>query len=126
MRRSLSLYILSRPISIRPAEAKEYNFSINVKTFDFVKELEGIKLNLRGWGYDQNSGFPEAALAKPTQIPNFKSSSDELSPEAFFSIEDLDFGEVSAGETVSRIFLLFNNSQTSRLSFDFVKSLFVW
>lgn len=89
-----------------------------------MKELEGNRIHLRGWGYDTNSQPPEESKPEATQIPRFKSSNDELSPEAFFSIEEVDFEEVAAGEVVSRIFLLFNNSPTSRLKFEFIKSLF--
>lgn len=60
------------------------------------------------------------------EIPKFKSSSDELSPQAFFSIEEVDFGEVSSGEIVSRVFILFNNSVSSSFKFEFDRPRFVW
>jgi hypothetical protein len=59
-------------------------------------------------------------------MPKFKCSFDELSPQAFFSIEELDFGEISAKETVSRVVILYNNSNSSRLKFEFDKTRFIW
>ena len=108
----------------RPAEAKEYNFFINVKSFDFVRELETKRIHLRGWGYEE-ANPPQKSISS-SQIPMFKCSSDELSPQAFFSIEELDFGEVSPNETVSRMFIIFNQSSVSRLKFEFEKPKFVW
>jgi hypothetical protein len=109
---------------MRPAEAKEYNFYLNVKSSDIIKELETKRIHLKGWGYDVEK--PAGSILPPSEMPKFKCSSDELSPQAFFSIEELDYGEVSARESVSRVVILFNNSSVSRLKFEFDKPRFIW
>ena len=78
-----------------------------------------------------NPFLPDTSTNPPepenvVEIPKFKSSSDELSPQAFFSIEEVDFGEVSSGEIVSRVFILFNNSVSSSFKFEFDRPRFVW
>ena len=97
---------------------------MNVKSSDIIKELETKRIHLRGWGYDAEKSTDSILL--PSEMPKFKCSGDELSPQAFFSIEELDYGEVSAKETVSRVVILFNNSNTSRLKFEFEKPRFIW
>lgn len=125
MRKNIFLFCSSSfNFNPRPAEAKEYNFFVDVKSSDIVKELETKRIHLKGWGYDEK--IPRESIMPPSEIPKFKCSSDELSPQAFFSIEELDFGEVSARESVSRIVILFNNSTTSAMSFEFTKTKFVW
>ena len=89
-----------------------------------MRELESTKIHLKGWGYDTSMSPPEPEHV--VEIPKFKSSSDELSPQAFFSIEEVDFGEVSSGEIVSRVFILFNNSASSSFKFEFTPPRFVW
>ena len=89
-----------------------------------MRDLETTKIHLKGWGYDTSMIPPEPENL--VEIPKFKSSSDELSPQAFFSIEEVDFGDVSSGETVSRVFILFNNSVSSTFKFEFEKPRFVW
>lgn len=123
-RRSLSTSFLSNLTITRPAEAKEYNFFVNVKSSDIIKELETKRIHLKGWGYDTEK--PVESILPPSQMPKFKCSSDELSPQAFFSIEELDYGELSAKEMVSRVVILYNNSSTSRLKFEFEKVRFIW
>ena len=113
-------------LTLRPAEAKEYNFWITVKTRDLMKELEGKRILLRGWGYDPKTPI-KPHLSLNSEMPKFKcSNEDELSPEAFFSIEELDFGELSSQELVSRIFLIYNSSRNNcRLRFEFEQPQFV-
>jgi hypothetical protein len=117
-------YLSTLRIKFRPAEAKRYDFYINVKSSDIVKELESKRIHLCGWGYD--SEIPSESLAIKSQMPDFKCSSDELSPHAFFSVEELDFGRVSAKETVSRVVILYNTSQNSPVAFSFKEAHFIW
>ena len=89
-----------------------------------MRELETTRIHLRGWGFDSQTSAPESPPAP--EIPNFKSSGDSLSPQAFFSIEEVNFGEVSSGEIVSRIFILFNQSSVDSFKFEFDRPKFVW
>lgn len=125
MRRSSFLFFSSkRRFKFRPAEAKRYDFYINVRSSDIVKELESKRIHLCGWGYDAE--VPHESLAIQSQMPNFKCSSDDLSPQTYFSVEELDFGEVSARETVSRVVILYNASNHSPVAFNFKDPKFIW
>jgi hypothetical protein len=108
----------------RPTEAKEYNFHLKAKAFDMVRELETKLIHIKGWGYQDKSIQPENLTSD--EIPLFKCTNNELSPEAFFSLEEIDYGEVQAKEYVPRFVLLHNNSTQSKLEFNFEAPSFIW
>ena len=44
----------------------------------------------------------------------------------FFSIEEIDFGELEKGKTEHRMIILYNQSTTHKLTFKFKKTGLIW
>jgi len=49
-----------------------------------------------------------------------------MGSKVFFSIEEIDFGELESGKYAYRMVILYNHSSTNKLTFDFKKSGFCW
>lgn len=117
-----------------------------MRTFDFVNELETREIFIRGYGYVAtaeelqsitDTGYLSLPSYNPkalnsnddtvSPIPTYKRSNpDENSPKAYFSIEEIDFGAVAEGASVSRVFILFNESTSSSLNFKFQENKIKW
>lgn len=110
----------------RPLEKKKYTFEVKINVNDLYKKLDTISLKIEGKGYVKRE--IEAAKRKEIteELPSQRSSVSPIGSNVFFSIEDIDFGEVEPGKSEYRIFILYNLSQKNKLTFKFKSTGLVW
>jgi hypothetical protein len=106
----------------RPLEAKEYFLDLPIKVSDIEgPSAESYTLRLRGHGYHFEEKKPKE-LAFYEDLPKCRSNLSDNGAMAAFSLEEIDFGELEAGELSRRFVILYNLHPTQRLKFDFAKS----
>ena len=100
----------------KPLEAKRYEFKLPIEVSDFIEVIHKIDLTLTGQGY--NIRPPRDELGNKEEIPMQRSFVSSLGSMVFFSIEELDFGEVESQKPQYRLLLLYNASKTRSLSYE--------
>lgn len=89
---------------------------MKIRLHGFISEMEGKTITFKGYGY-QDKVMSLKDEGEP--IPTFNRCEEKYMPKAFFSTEEINFGEVSKGEVSTRMVILFNRSTTSSLMFNF-------
>ena len=108
----------------KPLEAKKYDFKLPIIVSDFVGVIQELEVNLSGQGYNMRP--PKDDHTVQEEIPTQRSFVSQLGSKVFFSIEELDFGEVESQKPQYRLVLLYNAHKARRLSYDFFKTGLVW
>lgn len=106
----------------RPLESKHYKLELPIKVSDIEGVVQNINLKLNGIGYQDEKNKPKEVQFYE-DLPKCRAhcnSDDEL--QAAFSIEEIDFGEVDPEVPSKRMVILYNMSQTQKLSFEFFKT----
>lgn len=106
----------------RPLESKKYRIELPIKVSDIEGVVQNISLKLNGVGYQGENNKPKEVQFYE-DLPKCRAhcnSDDEL--QAAFSIEEIDFGEVDPEVPSKRMVILYNMSQTQKLSFEFFKT----
>ena len=108
-----------------PLEAKEYEFTVPVIVSDFARVIQEVQLNVRGRGY--NIRPPKQENVVQEEMATQRSLVSSLGSQVFFSIEQIDFGEISSQKPEYRLIILYNASKDKKLHFDFYhKTGLVW
>mmetsp|Transcript_34247 Transcript_34247/g.25309 ORF Transcript_34247/g.25309 Transcript_34247/m.25309 type:complete len:174 (+) Transcript_34247:500-1021(+) len=106
----------------RPLESKDYSLDLPIRIRDIEGENPNLSyLRLRGVGYHFEHKKPEDPRLY-VDLPKCRANLNEFGSMAAFSIEELDFGELEAGEVSRRFVVLYNLHATQKLKFDFTKS----
>lgn len=113
------LYVLFKPL-----EAKKYDFTLPIIVSDFVGVIHELTVTIEGQGY--NTKPPKEDLQIKEEIPTQRSDVSEYGSKVFFSIEELDFGELETQKPQYRLVLLYNDHKSRRLQFKFFKTGLVW
>lgn len=100
----------------KPLEAKKYEFNLPIEVSDFVEVIHTIDLKLTGQGYNKKP--PRDEQASKEEIPMQRSFVSSLGSMVFFSIEELDFGELESQKPQYRLILLYNASKDRKLRYD--------
>lgn len=108
----------------KPSEAKRYDFELPIQVSDFVSVIQELKVTLTGSGYNLKPNKYDHAHHE--EIPTQRSFVSQLGSKVFFSIEELDFGEVESQKPQYRLILLYNAHKSRRLTYDFFKTGLVW
>jgi hypothetical protein len=106
------IYLLFRPL-----EAKRYLFNIKVHVFDLYKTFQELNLKIEGFGYSKKP--PAKKESELMEIPKQRSLVSPIGSNVFFSIEEIDFGELEPGASQYRIIILYNLSKSNKLNFKF-------
>ena len=108
----------------KPLEAKLYQFNIPVIVSDFSGVIDTIVLNIEGRGY--NTRPPKELANMREEIPTQRSFVSSIGSKVFFSIEEIDFGEVESQKPEYRLLLLYNAHEEKKLKYDFAKPTLAW
>jgi len=73
-------------------------------------------VNVKCAGYFRNQ---QQSLPIQEELPSQRSQVSTIGSQVCFSLEEIDFGEVDVNETEHRILILYNLSETNKLSFSF-------
>lgn len=106
----------------RPLECKNYKLDLPIKVSDIEGVVQKLSLKLNGIGYQGEENRPKEVQFYE-DLPKCRAhchADDEL--QAAFSIEEIDFGEVDPEVPSKRMVILYNMSQTQKLSFEFFKT----
>ncbi|KAL4426641.1 hypothetical protein ABPG74_018719 [Tetrahymena malaccensis] len=106
----------------KPLESKTYYHELKIIVYDFVKVNQEISLFIEGTGYSKKSN--SKSNLKKEEIPRQRSFVSTIGSKVFFSIEEIDFGEMKPGKAAHRCIILYNLSETQKLSYDFGTSSF--
>jgi hypothetical protein len=113
-------------VVFRPLESKKYHLDLPISVSDIEGIVQTLTLKLRGIGYQGEQNKP-AEIQFYEDLPKSRAhcnSDDELL--AAFSIEEIDFGEVDPEVPTKRMVILYNMSQTQKLTFEFFKTGLLW
>lgn len=106
----------------RPLEAKDYHISMPIKVSDIEGVVQNISLKLNGVGYQAEESKP-SEVQFYEDLPKCRAHCDNDELQAAFSIEEIDFDEVDPdSSSKKRMVILYNMSQTQKLSFEFFKT----
>lgn len=108
----------------KPLEAKLYEFRVPIIVSDFIGEIQRIEMVIRGQGY--NVRPPKETDAIKEEIPTQRSFVSSIGSKVFFSIEEIDFGEVESQKPEYRLLLLYNAHEEKKLNFDFHHPKLTW
>lgn len=108
----------------KPLEAKMYEFRVPIIVSDFVGEIQRIEMVIRGQGY--NVRPPKELDTIREEIPTQRSFVSSIGSKVFFSIEEIDFGEIESQRPEYRLLLLYNAHDEKRLNFDFHPPKLTW
>ena len=108
----------------RPLEKKLYNFKVNINVSDLFKQIDSIELKIQGSGYVKTK--KEKPSMKKEELPSQRSLVSSIGSEVFFSIEDIDFGNIEPGKYEHRMIILYNISKTKKLGFNFKITGLIW
>jgi len=100
----------------KPLEAKKYEFNLPIVVSDFIDVIHTLNLTLTGYGYNTKPPKDEQTIKE--EIPRQRSFVSSLGSSVFFSIEELDFGEVESQKPQYRLIILYNASKTRKLRYD--------
>ena len=84
--------------------------------FDFNREIQTIEMVVRGRGLVQGK---EGCGGSQRAVIGQRNTTTQSGSKVFFSIEDIDFGEVRPEEIKYRLVLLYNMSKDHSLTYDF-------
>ncbi len=101
----------------KPLEQKNYNFEVTINVFNNEVKIDEITVKVDGLGYFQNP--PKAVNSQVQEIPSARSLVSPIGSKVFFSIEEIDFGELEYGKSEHRIILLYNLSSDNKFNFKF-------
>lgn len=76
-----------------------------------------MTVKVDGLGYFMNP--PKTISNQVQEIPSARSLVSPIGSKVFFSIEEIDFGELEYGKSEHRIILLYNLSTTNKFNFKF-------
>ena len=108
----------------RPLEEKTYKFEVKIKVFDIYRLIQDLVITLEGKGFTNR---PNQALTKEIEdIPRQRSLVSNFGSKVFFSIEEIDFGELEPEQCEHRIIILYNLSNVNRLNFKFKTTGLIW
>ena len=109
----------------KPLEAKIYEFKVPIiVSSDFVGEIQRIQMIIRGQGY--NVRPPKELDTIREEIPAQRSFVSSIGSKVFFSIEEIDFGEIESQKPEYRLLLLYNAHDEKRLNFEFHSPKLTW
>lgn len=92
----------------RPLEAKDYSLDLPIKVSDIEgPSAESYILRLRGHGYHFEERKPKE-LPFYEDLPKCRSNLSDNGAMAAFSLEEIDFGELEAGELSRRFVIMYN------------------
>lgn len=77
---------------------------------------------IEGTGYSKRSNIK--STGQKEEIPRQRSFVSTIGSKVFFSIEEIDFGEMKPGKAAHRCIILYNLSDTQKLNYDFGTSSF--
>ena len=83
-----------------------------------------MELKIQGSGYVKNK--KEKLAIRNEELPSQRSSYSSIGSKVFFSLEDIDFGELEPGKMEFRMIMLYNHSETNKLGFNFKMTNLVW
>ena len=110
--------------AFRPLEKKLYNFKVTLNVSDLFKTIDALELKIQGSGYVKNK--KEKLAIRNEELPSQRSSYSSIGSKVFFSLEDIDFGELEPGKMEFRMIMLYNHSETNKLGFNFKMTNLVW
>ncbi|CAD8141208.1 unnamed protein product [Paramecium octaurelia] len=106
----------------KPLEQKTYYFELLVEVSDMVKVIQPVKLAIQGRGY---ANQPKNQVQKQAiEIPRQRSHQSPIGSKVFFSLEEIDFGELLPLKSAHRMIILYNQSADRKFTFDFGVSQF--
>ncbi|CAK79907.1 unnamed protein product, partial (macronuclear) [Paramecium tetraurelia] len=106
----------------KPLEQKTYYFELLVEVSDMVKVIQPVKLAIQGRGY---ANQPKNQIQKSAiEIPRQRSHQSPIGSKVFFSLEEIDFGELLPLKSAHRMIILYNQSADRKFTFDFGVSQF--
>lgn len=108
----------------RPLESITYKFLLKLKMFDMFKTIDTVDIKVEGCGFLSHIQKPQKELTE--KIPMQRSSGSLFGSQVFFSIEELDFGEILPGTSEHRIIILYNISPNRKLSFKIKETKLPW
>lgn len=108
----------------RPLEKKLYNFKVIINVSDLFKQIDSIELKIQGTGFVKNK--KEKTVIKKEELPSQRSSYSSIGSKVFFSLEEIDFGDLEPGKIEHRMIILYNHSNINKLGFNFKVTGLIW
>ena len=108
----------------KPLEAKVYEFRVPIIVSDFNGEIQRLEMLIRGQGY--NVRPPKESDSIKEEIPTQRSFVSSIGSKVFFSIEEIDFGELESQKPEYRLLLLYNAHEDKRLHYEFHTPKLTW
>lgn len=106
----------------KPLEQKSYYFDLIIEVSDIVKVIQEVKLSITGFGYAHHP--QRRNQDELDEIPRQRSFVSSIGSKVFFSIEEIDFGELVPLKSAHRMIILYNLSNQKKFSYDFGSSYF--
>ena len=108
----------------RPLEKKLYNFKVTLNVSDPYKQIDSLELKIQGSGFVKNK--KDKSSIKKEELPSQRNSVSSIGSKVFFSIEDIDFGELEPSKIEHRMIILYNHSEANKLGFNFKVTGLIW
>jgi hypothetical protein len=112
-------------VMFRPIEAKEYDIELPIT----VKDIEGsqnVTLKISGTGYHTMHGTPPTIPSIFHNVPLCRSNLNGIGSKVFFSLDEVDFGEVDVQTPSRRMVTMYNLSEKNSLNFIFGMTGLIW
>ncbi|KAM3137891.1 hypothetical protein pb186bvf_009972 [Paramecium bursaria] len=107
--------------SFKPLEQKVYHFQLLIQVSDMVRQIKPVILSVSGRGYaDQPSKNDKGNVQ---EIPRQRSHQSPIGSKVFFSLEEIDFGELLPQKSAHRMIILYNQSNDRKFNYDFGSQL---
>ena len=105
----------------RPNQVKIYSFDVELIIFNFFKEIQRIKISLKGTPHSHLDNGLLNTFFKNDDIFLKERLQFEVEPDAVYISDDLiNFKNLRLGVPETRIFFLINNSKTKSYAFNFL------